>query len=107
MDNIQEFTGQEFDFAYVDVCPPGMTDSQNFCFYSGHGWYHVELFHDCKHFEAVNANGVKISDEHIVCISKLLTIGLEIRLHLCTKEWKRLLENVKELHIQTKPKQDG
>ena len=107
LDNIQEFTGQDFDFAYVDAGPPDMTDFQNFCFYNGPRWYHVELFYECKHFETVNAKGVKIGNEHIVCILKHLTIGLEIRLHLCTNEWKMLLGNAKELPIQTKPKQNG
>ena len=32
LDNIQEFTGQAFDFAYVGAGPPDMTDFQNFCF---------------------------------------------------------------------------
>ena len=82
-----------------------MTDFQNFCFYNGPRWYHVELFYECKHFETVNAKGVKIGNEHIVCILKHLTIGLEIQLHLCTNEWKMLLGNAKELPIQTKPKQ--
>ena len=94
LDNIQEFTGQDFDFAYVDAGPPDMTDFQNFCFYSGPGWYHVELLFECKYFETVNANGVKISNDHIVCISKPLTLGLMIRLHLCTKEWKMSSKNV-------------
>ena len=96
-----------FDFAYVGAGPPGMTDFQNFCFYNGPRWYHVELFYECKRFETVNAKGVKIGNEHIVCILKHQTIGLEIRLHLCTNEWKMLLGNAKELPIQAKPKQNG
>ena len=28
------------------------------------------MFYECKHFETVNAKGVKINDEHIVCIFK-------------------------------------
>ena len=44
LDTIQDYTGQEFDYAYVDAGQPDMTDFQNYCFYSGPGWYHNELF---------------------------------------------------------------
>ena len=48
-----------------------MTDFQNFCYYSGPGWYHVELLHWCMYFETLNTKGVKNNTEdHIVCVLK-------------------------------------
>ena len=85
-----------------------MTDFQNFCYYSGPGWYHVELLHWCMYFETVNAKGVKINKEdHIVCVFKASKAWPANTIALMYQKWKRLLRNAAQLHINTKRKKMG
>ena len=57
LDTIQSFTGQAFDYAYVDAGPANLTALQQYCFYNGPRWHHRRAFELARGLETVRAMG--------------------------------------------------
>ena len=73
-----------------------MTDFQNFCYYSGPGWYHVELLHWCMYFETVNAKCEKLTKKIMLYVFLKASKAWPADTIACTyQKWKRLSRNVK------------
>ena len=51
LDTIKPYTGQDFDYAYVDAGSADLTDFQQYCFYSGPMWYHRRAFELAMHLK--------------------------------------------------------
>ena len=84
-----------------------MTDFQNFCYYSGPGWYHVELLHWCMYFETVNARGVKITKKIILYVFlKPPRLGQRIQLHARTKKMEKIVAGCQRITYQDEEKEN-